>query len=298
MASRDLTIGIFFLSQTMLGMLGNSALLCCFIITDFSGIKTRPIDLIVKHLTWANIMVVICKGIPQTMTTFGHTYFLDDITCKLVFYLHRVARGFSLDSTCLLSVFQAITISSSISKSAQLKARIPKIIGPSLVLCWLLCLLVNIFIIMTVTDMRDKGNLTEFRHLLYCLAVNNSKQTYRVYVIILASSDVICLGLMMLASGSMLVILVKHRQKVQYIHRSLATKTFHETKATQIVLILVISFVVLYGTSFILMMYFSYQDGKDTWLVSVNVAMSACFPALCPFLLTRYHTRVFKLCST
>ncbi|EDL03625.1 mCG1027239 [Mus musculus] len=249
MASRDLTIGIFFLSQTMLGMLGNSALLCCFIITDFSGIKTRPIDLIVKHLTWANIMVVICKGVPQTMTTFGHTYFLDDITCKIVFYLHRVARGFSLGSTYLLNVFQAITISSCISRSAKLKARIPKVIGPSLVLCWSLCMLINIFIIMTVTGMRDKGNLTEFRQLLYCLAVNNAKQTYRVYVIILASSDVMCLGLMMLASGSMLLILAKHRQKVQYIHRSLATKSFHETKATQSIIILVSSFVILYGIS-------------------------------------------------
>jgi vomeronasal1 receptor len=116
-------------------------------------------------------------------------------------------------------------------------------------LCWSLCMLINIFIIMTVTGMRDKGNLTEFRQLLYCLAVNNAKQTYRVYVIILASSDVMCLGLMMLASGSMLLILAKHRQKVQYIHRSLATKSFHETKATQSIIILVSSFVILYGIS-------------------------------------------------
>ncbi|XP_052025836.1 vomeronasal type-1 receptor 4-like [Apodemus sylvaticus] len=298
MASADLTMGIFFLSQTVLGMLGNSVLLCCFIIADFSGIKTRPVDLIVKHLTWANIMVVICKGIPQTMATFGHSYFLEEIACKLVFYLHRVSRGFSLGSTCLLSIFQAITISSTNSMSAQLKARIPKMIGTSLALCWSLCLLVNSFIIMTVTDMRDKGNLTEFRQLLYCLAINRSKQTYRVYVIILASSDVLCLGLMVWASGLMVLILAKHKQKVRHVHRSLATKSRHETKATGRVLVLVSSFVGLYGTSFVLMMCFSFQDKADTWLVNANVAMSACFPVLCPFLLTRSYTRSFKLCHT
>ncbi|XP_076783505.1 vomeronasal type-1 receptor 4-like [Arvicanthis niloticus] len=298
LASRDMIMGIFFLSQTVLGMVGNSALLCSFIIADFNGIKTKPTDRIVKHLTWANMMVVLCKGIPQTMTAFGHTCYLDDITCKLVFYLHRVCRGFSLGSTCLLSVFQAITISPSNSKSAHLKARIPKIIGPSLVLCWSLCLLVHIFMIMTITDMRNKGNLTEFRQLVYCLSVKSSKHIYTVYIIILASSDVMCLGLMIWTSGSMVLFLFKHEQRVQYIHRSLATKSFHEIKATQSIIILVSSFVVLYGTSFILMMYFSFQGETDTWLINVNVAMSACFPVLCPFLLTRNYTRVFKLCIT
>ncbi|XP_028617347.1 vomeronasal type-1 receptor 4-like [Grammomys surdaster] len=298
LASRDMIMGIFFLSQTVLGVVGNSALLCCFIITDFNGIRTKPTDRIVKHLTWANIMVVLCKGIPQTMTAFGHTCYLDDSTCKLVFYLHRVSRGFSLGSTCLLSVFQAITISPINFKYVHFKARIPKIIGPSLVLCWSLCLLVHIFMIMTVTDMRNEGNLTEFRQLLYCTAVIPFKHVSTVYVIILASSDVICLGLMMWTSGYMVLFLFKHKQRVQYIHRSLATKSFHETKATQSIVILVSSFVALYGTSFILMMYLSFQSETGTCLVNVNVAMSACFPVLCPFLLTRNFLRVFKLCST
>ncbi|EDL84915.1 vomeronasal V1r-type receptor V1rl1 [Rattus norvegicus] len=297
MASRDLTMGIFFLSQTVLGMLGNSALLCCLIIADFTGIRTKPIDRIVKHLTWANIMVVICKGIPQTMTAFGHTYFLDETTCKLIFYLHRVSRGFSLGSTCLLSVFQAITISPSNCKSAQLKARAPQIIGPSLVLCWSLCLLLNIFLIMAVTDMTDKGNLTEFIHLVYCVGVKDSKLFHAGYAIILASTDVMCLGLMMWTSGSMMFFLLKHKQRVQYIHRSLANKPFHEIKATQSIVTLVSSFVVFNGTSVILALYFSLYF-QLTLLANVSVAMNACFPALCPFLFIRNYIRVYKLSNS
>lgn len=107
-----------------------------------------------------------------------------------------------------------------------------------------------------------------------------------------------CLGLMMWASGSMVLILFKHKQRVQHIHRSLSNKSLHETKATQRILILLSSFVVFYVASVILMMHFSVQDGGDTWVTHVNVAITACFPALCPFLLIGQYTRSVPPCST
>ena len=65
-------MGIFFLSQFVLGMLGNSVFfLSCFIIDGFSVITARFTDLIFKHLAGANFMVVFCKGMPQTMAAFG-----------------------------------------------------------------------------------------------------------------------------------------------------------------------------------------------------------------------------------
>ncbi|XP_075808603.1 vomeronasal type-1 receptor 4-like [Microtus pennsylvanicus] len=298
MASRDKAVGIFFLSQTILGILGNLALLCCLSLSNISGNKARPIDLITKHLSWANILVLLSKGIPQTMSAFDRTYSLDNSLCKLVFYFHRVARGVSLGATSLLSVFQAITISPINSKWAQLKARVPRIIGPSMGLCWTLYLLINSFLITTVTSKNDKGNLTNFRQSLYCVVVKLSKKSYIAYAIILASNDVICLGLMMWASGSMVLILFQHKQSVKHIHRSLSTKSSPEKKATQRILILVSSFVVLYVASVTLMLYFSFQNGTDTWVVNANVALSACFPALCPFLLIRHYTRDLHPCST
>ncbi|CAO2627067.1 Vomeronasal type-1 receptor 4 [Lemmus lemmus] len=298
MISRDLAMGIFFLSQTSVGFLGNLALLCCLIVSSFNGIRRRPTDLIVKHLTCANILVLLCKGIPQSMAAFGQTYPLGKISCKLVFYFYEVARGVSLGSTSLLSVFQAITISPSNSKWAQLKARAPSIISPSLSLCWALCLFANSLIIVRLTDMRDKGNRTEFRQLLHCLIVKVNKQTSTLYAIVLAFNDVISLGLMMWASGSMVLILFKHKQRVQHIHRSMSNKSLHETKATQRIFILLSSFVIFYVASVILMMYFSVQDGGDTWVTYVNVAINACFPALCPFLLIGQYIRNFHPCST
>ncbi|XP_027289972.1 vomeronasal type-1 receptor 4-like [Cricetulus griseus] len=298
MKSGDLAIGIFFLSQTALGILGNLALLCCFLMSTFSVNRVRPTDVIVKHLTWANIVVLLCKGIPNTMAAFDQTYSLDIISCKLLFYFHRVARGVSIGCTSLLSVFQAITISPHTSKWAQLKVRPHRIIGPSLGLCWAFYLFLNIVIIEGVTNMRNKGNLTEFRDFLYCLIIKLPKQTSIVLAILLVASDVMCLGLMIWASGSMVLILFKHKQRVQHIHRSLSSKSFPETKATQSILILVSSFVVLYVTSATLTMYFPFQDGGGTWVANANVAMSASFPAVCPFLLIRHYMSNFHPYST
>ncbi|XP_006998760.1 vomeronasal type-1 receptor 4-like [Peromyscus maniculatus bairdii] len=297
MASRDLALKIFFLSQTALGMLGNSALLCCFIIADFSGIRAKPTDLIVKHLTWANF-IVLCRGIPQTIAAFTQTYYLDNASCKLVLYFHRVARGVSLGSTSLLSVSQAITISPSNPKWAQLKVRIPRIIGLSLGLCWALQLLLYVFIPVYTNDIRYGTNATGIKDFGYCVIKNSGRLISTFIVIILASNDVIFLGLMMLASGYMVFILLKHKQRVQHIHRSLSPRSSPETRATQSILTLVSSFVLFYATSIVFTSYLSVLEGTTKWLFNTGVAMAACFPALCPFLLIRHYASFFRVCCT
>jgi len=131
----DLILRVFFLSQTGIGLLGNSfSLLSIF--TFHSGDRVRPSDHILKHIFLANSLVLLSKGIPQTMISFGWNNFLEDHGCKFLFYIHRVAREVCLSSTCLLSIFQAITIIPSKSRWAELKARVPKYIGPLCFLCW------------------------------------------------------------------------------------------------------------------------------------------------------------------
>ncbi|XP_052616360.1 vomeronasal type-1 receptor 4-like [Peromyscus californicus insignis] len=295
MTSRHLAVGIFFLSQTALGMLGNSALLCCFIIADFSGIRAKPTDLIVKNLTWANF-IVLCRGIPHTIAAFSQTYYLDYVSCKLVLYFHRVGRGVSLVSTSLLSVFQAITISPSNSKWAQLKIRAPSIIGPSLGLCWALQLLIYAFIPVYITDIRSGRNVTGIKFFEYYAVVNPGRQIDTLNAILLTSNDVMFLGLMMCASGYMVFMLLKHKQRVQHIHRCLAAMSSPETRATQSILTLVSSFVFFYATSIVITSYLSVLEGTSSWVFNAGVAMAACFPAFCPFLLIRHHTSIFRLC--
>lgn len=116
MVSTNLNLGIIFLTWTGVGIVGNSSLLCLYIFTLLTRQMLRPTDLILIHLVIANNLVLLNKGIPETMATFGLKYFLDDVGCKLVFYLYRVVRGVSLGNTCLLSGFQAIKLNPNTSK--------------------------------------------------------------------------------------------------------------------------------------------------------------------------------------
>nr|XP_004672784.2 vomeronasal type-1 receptor 4-like [Jaculus jaculus] len=298
MSPINLTMGIMFLSQTALGVLGNCTCLGYFLLNDFMGRRVKPIDLIVKHLTWANFMVLLFKGIPQTMAAFGMSYFLDDILCKLIFYFHRVARGVSLGSTSLLSVFQVITISPNNSKWGQLKFRAPKVIGSSLGLCWALQLLINAGIPTVVTDTLHTKNSTGFRDFVYCVTINIHSLTMTLYAILFSSIDVLCLGIMTWASGFMVLMLTKHKKMVQNIHSALSPWSSPETRATQSILALVSSFVFLNMISVILGLCHPFFDVTSRWLVNASVAMSACFPAFCPFLLLSRYTKVSNFCCT
>ena len=50
----------------------------------------------------------------------------NDFKCKTTFYLFRVMRGLSICITCLLSVFQAVTISPNTSLLAKFKYKLKK----------------------------------------------------------------------------------------------------------------------------------------------------------------------------
>ncbi|XP_008592767.1 PREDICTED: vomeronasal type-1 receptor 1-like, partial [Galeopterus variegatus] len=72
-----------------------------------------------------NHSTTLIEGIPQTMAAFGLKSFLDEAGCKVVFYLHRVARGVTLSTTCLLSGFQATKLCPSISGRMEIKIKSP-----------------------------------------------------------------------------------------------------------------------------------------------------------------------------
>ncbi|ELV12350.1 Vomeronasal type-1 receptor 3 [Tupaia chinensis] len=152
------------------------------------------------------------------MAAFVSKYYLSDIECKLVFYVHRVGRGVSMGSTCLLSVFQAITISPRDSMWAELKLQAPKHTGNFSILCWILNILVNIQILLYMSGKCNCKNSTKITDYGYCSGTVSSSTVQPVHYLLLSSYDVLCLGLMIWASGSMVFILLRHKQRVQHIH--------------------------------------------------------------------------------
>ncbi|XP_058564447.1 vomeronasal type-1 receptor 4-like [Neofelis nebulosa] len=296
MAKWDLAIGLIFLTQTTVGILGNFSLLCHYIILSFTEYRWRSTDFIHKHLIGANFLALVCKGVPQTMAAFGRKHFLSDIGCKLLLFLHRVGRGVSIGSICTLSVYQAITIRPGNSRWAELKVKAPKYIVPSIFLCWVLQMLVNIIFPIYLTSTLNDKNITDKKDFGYCSSVRHDKTSDSLYGLLLSFPDVLCLGLMLWASSSMVFLLYRHKQRVQHIRGTNASsRTSPESRATKTILLLVSTFVYFYTLSSIFQLVMSLFDNPSLILVNVAAVVSVCFPTVSPFLLMSDNSKVPKV---
>uniref|UniRef100_A0A8C7CA60 Vomeronasal type-1 receptor n=1 Tax=Neovison vison TaxID=452646 RepID=A0A8C7CA60_NEOVI len=91
MASRDLAIATIYLSQMTVGILGNFSLLyhdLCHYYTE--GHAWRPIHLILTGMAVAAFLVLLYKGIPQTIPTWELSPNLGNTGYKLIYYIHRM----------------------------------------------------------------------------------------------------------------------------------------------------------------------------------------------------------------
>ncbi|KFO36513.1 vomeronasal type-1 receptor 3 [Fukomys damarensis] len=295
MASADVNVGIVFIVQLVLGTLGNFSLLSQDLFLYFSGCTTRPTDSIRRHLTVANLLVILSRGIAETMAEFGLEHFLGDAGCKLVFSVHALGRGVAFGSTCLLSVFQAITISPMDWKWAQFKGKAPKYRSTFTTLCWVLNLLFT-FSFVTITSKLETVNITNKIDLTYCSDPRSIRGSYSASVSLVCISDILCMGLMLLASGSMVCILYRHKQQVRHIRSPhVSSRSSPETRATRRVLVLMNIFACLYITSATMRVYLTFSENHSFFLRSLGTFINGLFPTICPFLLLSHGHSVSSI---
>ncbi|EGW09785.1 Vomeronasal type-1 receptor 3 [Cricetulus griseus] len=267
---------MIFLYQTIIGSLGNCLLFCYYNFHCFMRRTGRSTYLIVQHLTLANFLVILTKGVPQTMAALGMKDFLSDTGCKLVFYVHRVSRGMCVGSTCFLSVFQAITVSPMVSRWKEVKRHISERMGTAHILtsCWLVNMLLYVIVPMRVTSQQYGMEKMSFG---YCGAVS-TRITYPLHLILWSSYDVLCLGLMVWSSGFMIFILHRHKHQVQHIRSTnYSLRSCPESRATRGILALVSTFVLSYVLSSVFSLTMALSIGPGVWLVKTSALMAACF---------------------
>ena len=165
------------------------------------------------------------------MVAFGSQYFLNDATCKLIFYYYRVSTGVSFSTICLLRGYHVIKLNPSICRWVELKIRSPKFIGFCCFLCWILHLLINSFIPVIMNGPLNSKNLS-VKNNGHC-SWNWESRFNILNTVIYFSLDFMSLGFMVWASSSMIFILFRHKQQVQHIHNNrLASRASHDSRAT------------------------------------------------------------------
>ncbi|NP_001240445.1 vomeronasal 1 receptor ornAnaV1R3124 [Ornithorhynchus anatinus] len=256
--------------------------------------KLSSSALIQTNLALANIMIFLSWGIPETMSAWGWRNFLNVIGCKVLMYFYRVARGLSVCTTCLLSVFQAVTISPSTSHWAGVKTKLPKCIVPSCILSWVLNLLINSGIPRYTSGPRNTSIQITY-DLKYCSVTTVSVETTLINTVVYSVWDLLFVGLMGASSSYMVFVLHRHHRQVQHLHGpGRSPKAMPEVRAAKCVISLVTLYILLYGRQTIMVNILINMKGNAPQLMASHLVWSFTFSVFSPFLIIHSDRRMRK----
>ncbi|XP_052028516.1 vomeronasal type-1 receptor 100-like [Apodemus sylvaticus] len=281
--------------QVGLGLLGNMLLLL-FCIVIVLGHRSKPMDLISFQLTFIHIMMFLTGGNIWLSDIFESLSIKNDIKCKAVFYTSRVMRGLSICITCLLSVFQAVTISPSTSLLAKFKQKRKKYIINALFYIWFFNLSVSSHMLFYVDSFTNVSDSKQMKVTKSCSFFPMNSIIKGLIHTLSTSRDVFLVAVMLTTSAYMLNILHRHQRQCKHLHSiSHLMRASPEQKATQIILLLVVFFVVMYwvdfiisSTSFLLWMY-------DPVVLTVQKFVIYAYPTVTPLLQISSDKRIINM---
>ncbi|XP_036065160.1 vomeronasal type-1 receptor 4-like [Onychomys torridus] len=270
-----LAFSFIFLSETTVGILGNISLIFYYLILYYRKCILKPTELILIHLLTANALIIVSDGVPQTMAAIGFKHFLDDFGCKLLLYFQGIGRSVSIGITCLLSVFQVLTISPRKSSWKEHKVKFEKNIGCYIFLLWITYLFINFIHFAYILVKNHRNNVTRKWDFEYCHSAGIGEIGGSLYTALVVCPEVFFSLLMTWSSGYMIYILYRHKQRVQHIRSTHGSiRNSPESRVTQNILILVSTFLSSYTLSSILKGYTGMCYELESLEIFLSIARS------------------------
>ncbi|NP_001240600.1 vomeronasal 1 receptor ornAnaV1R3279 [Ornithorhynchus anatinus] len=291
MDASEISYGILILIEIIIGMWRNVILLLVYAHVVFTNHKMNPSDLILAQLALANTIILLTLGIPETMSAWGLRNFLDAVGCKILFYLFRVGQGLAICTTCLLSIFQAITIIPGTSRWVRVKARTL----PSCLFPWVLSLLIDVSALLYMEEHRNITNIEMTFIFIYCFSTSpNSHHSGQHRCPLLW--DLFFMRLMSAASSYMVLLLYRYHWQVQHLHGpGCYPRVMPEVRAAKCVVSLVTFYVLLFGQATVTLSILINMRKKSPQLVNSFKVLSFTFSVISPFLsiLNNQRMRMF-----
>ncbi|XP_069802182.1 olfactory receptor class A-like protein 1 [Dendropsophus ebraccatus] len=276
--------GLFFF-QTSVGIISNCIILLSYTNILWKRSKLLPVDVVLSHLAFVNLMVLLTRGVPQTMTVFGINHVLSDVYCKVVVYIYRIVRALSVCVTSLLSVLQAVTIAPNLKWSC-VRLKDMKYLALALVSLWGLNMAVCIAAPFFSALPRNISAPQFTLNLGFCCVYFPDQMSYIFNGFAVSARDFAFVSVMAFTSYFILRTLYRHRQQVQSIRshnggRNMAA----ESKAAQDVLRLVLLYVLFFGIDNIIWMYMLTVSQVSSTITDMRVFFSSCYASLSPILI-------------
>ncbi|XP_043932204.1 olfactory receptor class A-like protein 1 [Protopterus annectens] len=285
---------LLFLVLSLTGVQGNLTVFLAFIHIACSGQKWSPSDTITVNLSFTNLLLVTCRGVPQTLTAFGLKNLFNTPGCKFILFCFRTMRAASISLTFLLSISQSIIIAPASSRLAVLKKSLPRNLLCSLIWFWLLSGFTSIASILYTKAAEINATLSSFTlNLEYCFTVFPGKTVYEGTNIMVLVRDTTMIALMASASWYIVYILFKHRKQVKNIcssghHRGVSA----ETRAAKAVITLVILYVIFFGIDNMIWIYTFSVPKVSTQITDTRVFFSLLYATIFPLVIILSNKKV------
>ncbi|XP_032761235.1 putative vomeronasal receptor-like protein 4 [Rattus rattus] len=277
--------------QAGTGVLANMSLLC-FYTFIILGHRPKPTDLISCQLTFIHIMMFLTGGDLFLTDIFESLNINNDFKCKATFYISRVMRGLSICTTCLLSVFQAVTISPSTSLLAKFKQKLKKYMIHVFLCIWTFSLSYSGSRIYYVRGFTNASEIDQMQVTKSC-SIFRMNSIIRIFIFTVTTSrDVFLIGVMVSTSAYMVIILYRHQRQYKHLHSIRHLRASPEKRATQTILLLVIFFVVMYWVDFIISTTSVLLWMYDPVVLSVQKFVVYAYPTISPLLKISSDNRI------
>ncbi|XP_036044793.1 putative vomeronasal receptor-like protein 4 [Onychomys torridus] len=277
---------IIFLCLIGPGIVGNILMFVRQVYMSSLGTEKKPVDLILTHLAFCNMIIICTTGIRDIATVFYFRNFLGDTGCKAVIYLARMARGLSICTTCLLSVVQAVTISPGTTLWTMLKPQTPWQVLTYVLLFWVFNALTSSNLLYYITAGGGLNRSGVAGYIGYCYMLPSRDTVKWLFLSIMAVRDLIFQSLMGWSSGYISFSLYKHHKQVLYLHSCRSVNSFSpEIKAAQSILILMACFLFFYWADFIFSFYTGSMVTHDSIILNIKTCLELGYAVLSPFVL-------------
>ncbi|XP_060234662.1 putative vomeronasal receptor-like protein 4 [Meriones unguiculatus] len=282
------------LFQAGLGVLANMFLLFIytFIIVRH---RPKPVDLTYCQLSFAHLIMVLTGGDMWLTDIFESLNIENDFKCKTIFYISRVMRGVSICITCLLSVFQAVTISPSNSLMAKFKNKLKKYTINAFFFIWLFNLTFSGRLIFYVGGFTNVSETNQMKVTKSCSLFPKNYIIKELIVIVTIFRDVFLIGVMITTSTYMLIILFRHQRQCKLLYSISHLRASPEKRATQTILLLVVFFVIIYWMDFIISSTSILVWKYDPFILTVQKFVMNAYPAITPLIQISYDKRIIRM---
>nr|XP_004653467.2 vomeronasal type-1 receptor 90-like [Jaculus jaculus] len=234
-----------FLSEVAIGISANTAVLLLQALTLHQH-RLQAVSLVTVLLAVTHTAMLLTTAFIAT-DILGSRGFWQDVTCKSVLSLYRLARSLSICATCYLSVLQAITLSPRSSCLAKFKCKsLPHNLCGFLVLWVFYMSLSGHFLSLIAATPNVTSEMRVFVTKSCALWPLDYFLRHFLFVLVVFR-DTVLMALMSLSSGYMVILLCGHQRRAGHLHSArLSAKASAEQRAAQTVLLLMSTFVVMY----------------------------------------------------